>query len=279
MKILMLKGLPGSGKSTWAKQFVADNHDWVRVNKDSIRSMIVYRQKDEKLVCEFRDATITLALLNGKSVVVDDTNFHPKHEKRLRFLAEERGAEFEVKVFDTSIDDCIRNDLKRLESVGERVIRQMHDQFIRPVIQAKYVQDVRLPKAIICDLDGTLAHANHRDIYDASTCDKDDVDKIIQDLLFKYTDDGYLILFTSGRDSIYRAQTETFLMKAGMADYYLFMRPEGDRRKDHVVKLELFEQHIYGQYNVKFVLDDRKRVVDMWRDIGLKVLQVADGNF
>lgn len=279
MKLLMLKGLPGSGKSTWAKKFVADNHGWVRVNKDSIRSMMVYRVKDEKLVIKFRDNLIIAAFFEGKSVVVDDTNFHPKHEKRLKELAQAYNAKFEVKAFDTPIDDCIKNDLNRPESVGERVIRQMHEQFIRPAIRARYQQDVTLPKAVICDLDGTLAHASHRDVYDASKCDDDDIDEVVQGILFKYMDAGHTILFTSGRDAMYRPQTETFLLRAGMGNYKLFMRPDGDRRKDHVVKLELFEQNIYGKYFVEFVLDDRQRVVDMWRDIGLKVLQVADGNF
>lgn len=279
MKLLMLKGLPGSGKSTWAKQFAADNPGWVRVNRDSLRSMIVYRQKDEKFVCKLRDLIITEAFSKGKNVIVDDTNLNPKHEQTLKALAKSYGAEFEVKAFDTTIEDCIKNDLKRPDSVGERVIRQMHEQFIRPTISARYTQNITLPKAIICDLDGTLAHANHRDIYDASKCDNDDIDETVQDILFRYMNAGYIILFTSGRDSVYRPQTETFLLRVGMENYKLFMRPDGDRRKDHVVKLELFEQNIYGKYNVEFVLDDRQRVVDMWRDIGLKVLQVAEGNF
>lgn len=279
MKLLMLKGLPGSGKSTWARQFIADNRGWVRVNKDTLRSMIVYHRKDEDLICQFRDTIIIHAFIDKKNVIVDDTNFHPKHERALRSIADAHGAEFEVKVFDTPIEDCIKNDLKRPESVGERVIRQMHEQYIRPVIRAKYPQDITLPKAIICDLDGTLAHAGHRNVYDASTCDDDDIDPVVQDILFRYADAGHKILFTSGRDEAYRPQTKIFLLRAGMDDYELFMRPYGDRRKDHVIKLELFERNIYGRYNVEFVLDDRQRVVDMWRDVGLKVLQVEEGNF
>lgn len=279
MKLLILKGLPGSGKSSWAKTFAEQNHGWVRINKDSIRDMIVYRRKDEGLVLKFRDTLIHNALVEKKNVIVDDTNFHPKHEARIREIAKLYGAEVDVKVFDTPLDRCITNDLARPNSVGERVIRQMHEQYVRPTISKEYQKNPFLPKAIICDLDGTLALANHRDVYDASTCDQDDINQPVAELVWKYGRDDYQILFTSGRDETYREQTKKFLKRAGMSSYQLFMRPAGDRRKDHVVKLELFQRHIHGYYNVELVLDDRQRVVDMWRDVGLTVLQVADGNF
>lgn len=57
------------------------------------------------------------------------------------------------------------------------------------------------------------------------------------------------------------------------------MRPEGDERKDSIVKQEIYEKYIKDRYNVRFVLDDRNQVVDMWREVGLKVLQVAPGDF
>jgi hypothetical protein len=57
------------------------------------------------------------------------------------------------------------------------------------------------------------------------------------------------------------------------------MRPEGDTRNDGIVKNELFERHLAGRFIIDFVLDDRDRVVAMWRAKGLKVLQVAEGNF
>lgn len=276
MKIMMLKGLPGSGKSTWAKQFVESEKDWVRVNKDSIREMMGgYTPKKEKIVLEFRDVLIATALALNKNVVVDDTNYHPKHEARLRLF----DAEFSVKVFDTSIDECIKNDLKRPNSVGERVIRQMHEKYIRPTISAEYQENAFLPKAIICDLDGTIALANGRNVYDASTCDQDLVNMPVAEAIWKYARDDYKVLFTSGREEIYHEQTVKFLKKLNLPGYQLFMRARGDRRKDHIVKLELFQRHIHGYYNVEAVFDDRQRVVDMWRDVGLTVFQVADGNF
>jgi hypothetical protein len=57
------------------------------------------------------------------------------------------------------------------------------------------------------------------------------------------------------------------------------MRSEYDMRKDSIVKEEIYRQEILGRYNVWLVLDDRNQVVDMWRNLGLRVLQVAPGNF
>jgi len=57
------------------------------------------------------------------------------------------------------------------------------------------------------------------------------------------------------------------------------MRKTGDSRKDSIVKREIFEEHIKGKYRIQFVLDDRNQVVEMWRQLGLTCLQVAEGDF
>ena len=76
-----------------------------------------------------------------------------------------------------------------------------------------------------------------------------------------------------------RAETEKWLEDKEVEYVALFMRPEGDHRKDNIVKEEIFNNHIRNKYNVIFVLDDRNQVVEMWRSLGLKCLQVADGDF
>jgi hypothetical protein len=59
----------------------------------------------------------------------------------------------------------------------------------------------------------------------------------------------------------------------------LLMRAEYDMRKDSIVKEEIYRQEILGRYNVWMVLDDRDQVVEMWRLLGLRTLQVAPGAF
>ncbi len=280
MKLLMLKGLPGSGKSTWARQFVSENQDWVRINKDSIREMMGgWTFKKEKLVIKFRDVIVETVLADKKNVIVDDTNFDPKHEKRLQQLADIYGAEFSVKFFDTPIEECIKNDLKRLASTGERVIRKMYKQYLAPARGLPPPWFTGYPRAIICDIDGTVALHNGRSPYDTELCETDLPNFKICRLVDQAREHGMKIIFVSGREDKFRALTETWLLRnVGIYDA-LFMRPTGDHRKDDIVKEELYNQNILGKFNIEFVLDDRNRVVDMWRRIGLTCLQVAEGDF
>jgi len=74
MTIVVLRGLPGSGKSTWAREYVALNPDArVRVNRDDIRAMLFgrYDGVDEKTVSQVEEATVLAAVEAGRDVVVD----------------------------------------------------------------------------------------------------------------------------------------------------------------------------------------------------------------
>lgn len=141
-------------------------------------------------------------------------------------------------------------------------------------------QDPSLPKAIICDLDGTLCLINGRSPFDASTCDQDLPNIPVVKIVKNYHQLGYKIILASGREDIYREQTLRWLQEHEVAFELLIMRPAGDFRKDAVIKKEIFMQHIEGKYYVEFVLDDRNQVVDLWRnDLQLPCFQVYYGDF
>jgi len=91
---------------------------------------------------------------------------------------------------------------------------------------------------------------------------------------------GNAIIFCSGRDAVCRPETEAWLdLFVGVPYEALFMRPEGDGRKDAVVKREIFDQDIRDSWRIVGVFDDRQQVVRMWRALGLTVFQVAEGDF
>lgn len=280
MKVLLLRGLPASGKSTYAKELVSKDHNWVRVNKDDLRAMMnngEFSGKLEKQVIRTEREIAENALKLGKNVVVDDTNFNPIHEEYFRQLAKTYKAEFEIKFFDTPLEICMVRDNKRLNGAGEAVIRKMYNQYLKPQ-PAVYEHNKNLRTAILCDIDGTIAHMTDRSPYDWSRVYQDEVDPIIRKLLdtIKYK---YFIILTSGRDEICREETNKWLRENDVPYGMLLMRPEGDIRKDSIIKREIFETHIRPYYNVEFVLDDRNQVVEMWRSLGLKCLQVAEGDF
>lgn len=284
LEVILTRGLPGSGKSTWAKQMVADNPGrYRRVNKDELRSMLgitKHSKTNESFVLKIRDEVIVKALDEGMHVIVDDTNLSPKHQARISQLVKGK-AVVRIENFDVSLEECIKRDLQRTNSVGERVIRQMWRQFYAPTLaKPAYVDGA--PQAIIVDLDGTYALMGDRSPYDAARCEIDTLNTVVHSVVLGYValDPKRKVVLCSGRQSDFREQTERWLKANEIAYDALFMRASGDARKDNVVKRELFDNHIRHNYNIDFVLDDRNQVVDMWRnELGLVCLQVAEGDF
>ena len=284
-KVIMTRGLPASGKSTWSKEQLRNKpNSMKRINKDDLRAMLddnIHSQDTEKFVLSVRDTLILQALAQGKHVIVDDTNLAPKHFNRISELVKGK-AIVEIQDFThVPVSECIRRDSLRAKPVGAKVILDMYNQFLKPPVP-KIEYDRSLPSAIICDLDGTLALLNGRDPYDASSCEQDAVNEpVLRTILTVKTDH---VLFVSGREDKYRNQTIAFLnnkcgINFGSRFVGLYMRQSGDTRKDSIIKQEIYDAHIKGKYNVDFVLDDRNQVVDFWRSIGLTCFQVADGDF
>jgi len=277
LQVIMFKGLPGSGKSTLAKKMVDDNpNKFKRINKDDLRSMLdnSHHSKDsESFILKVRDTLILLSLEEGKHVIIDDTNLSPKHENRIKELIKGKAKLIIEDLTHVPLETCIKNDLKRLNSVGKDVIMQMYNQFLKP--KQETIEHIdNIPNAIICDLDGTLCLLNGRNPYDASTCDQDDLNEVVSSII-----KGRTVLLVSGREDKYREPTLKFLKKHNIEFKELHMRKSGDYRKDSIVKREIFDQHIRNKYNIDFVLDDRQIVVDTWREMGLFCLQVAPGDF
>lgn len=287
-KLIMLKGLPASGKSSWAKKLQADNpHQYKRVNKDELRAMLddsLFSGANERFVLALRDHAIAQALHEGKHVIVDDTNLDPKHETRLREIAQAAGAAFSVNdsFLAVSVEECVARDLKRLSSVGERVIRTMHWKYLQPKNERHVVEHVQdLPLAYIFDIDGTLALMNGRGPFEWEKVENDTPNIGVVRLLKKLCSDDHnsVFILVSGRDESCKTQTLAWLAANGILFDELHMRPAGDSRKDAIVKEEIYHKHIEGKFNVLAVFDDRNQTVAKWRELGLTCLQVAEGDF
>ena len=290
--VTILKGLPASGKSTWAKEQLdaAPTNSIKRVNKDLLRKMLdnsMHSKGNEKFVLSVRNAIIDLALNEGKHVIVDDTNLHPDHIRDISRNVRDRVDECQVKIkdfTDVSLDECIKRNEGRIGTEGyvpQMIIRSMHDKYLvdKPKVFVRKEHDPDKETVIMCDLDGTLALMGDRSPYDASTCADDEINTPVLSVITEM--DNHSVVFLSGRSDKYRSQTLDFLKKCGFAPHKvdLFMRKEGDFRKDSIVKEELYRTHVEPVCNVEFVLDDRDQVVEMWRSIGLNCFQVAEGNF
>jgi len=288
-KVIIMKGLPGSGKSTYAKQLLKEKpNSYKRINRDALRAMFddnYNTRGNEKFIKKMRDVLILEALKAGKHVIVDDTNLSEKHLSRFKQMAQqyqkETGEPIEViiKEMETSLSECIERDKKRERTVGEKVIRSMQRAFSKD--KERYIaQEATLPKAIICDLDGTLALMNGRNPFDAAKCTSDLLNQPVADLVFRYKEMGHKILLLSGRSDAFQQETISWLQQHKIPYDALWMRPEADKRKDSIFKRELYEMNIENKYFVEFILDDRNQVVNMWRDdLKLPCFQVYYGDF
>ncbi len=177
-------------------------------------------------------------------------------------------------------------------------------------------------KAVIFDIDGTLADINHRrhfvtgkekdfDAFNEAMIYDTPNAPVVQ-LLHMCMDLDYDILFCTGRMEQYRETTRDFLLHKCRTQPYFYPVPEAwdndlvnnepklvrymEKALDHVLFMRPDHQRYFNDWEVKermltdiqatrdkdnilFAVDDRQRVVDMWREKGITCLQCADGNF
>ena len=117
--LIICRGIQGSGKSTWAKQWCHEDPEHrVRFNNDDVRNMLgdYWVPSREKLVTEAKANMITFALIKGYDVVVDNMNLNPKEDAWIRTLCENIEKDtgihvnIEYKDFWTPVEECIRRE-------------------------------------------------------------------------------------------------------------------------------------------------------------------------
>lgn len=281
MKLLILKGLPASGKSTFAKEFCHKNKDWIRVNRDDLRNMRgdYWIPKQEDLITHMEDQCIFAALAGGYNVILDATNLNQDRNKervkQLRMVFPDLIVEY--KYFEVSRDECVKRDLKRENSVGAEVIDRMYNQYIKEPLE-KYKGSDKNPPAYIFDVDGTLAEMTDRGPYDWKNVGKDKLKVATQHVLCALQDQGNKIIIFTGRDGECEAETKIWLRQNHISYDHFDIRPAGNTEKDSIIKKRMFDK-IKDEYNILGVFDDRDQVVEMWRDLGLTCFQVDYGNF
>jgi len=298
----MTIGLPGSGKTTWALDEMRRRPGkFKRVNKDCMREMLdakVHTESAEKFIEDVREHIVEKALWDGFDIIIDDTNFNPKHWESMCAVARRVGdVQVTEKYFDVTLKVCQARNRHRSNPVPEHVIDTMFNNYVkgshltpksayfpRERIQPPFTPG--LPDCMLVDVDGTLAFSNHRNPYDLSKVMEDTPNLPVVSLVQRFMADGERIIFMTGRQDCDREVTIEWLKKIGLIGRYanasniqMYMRKTGDFRPDTVVKRELYDEHIRPYYNVSYILDDRPIVCRMFRDLGFTVLQVENLNF
>lgn len=276
--IRFYKGLPGSGKSTDACEWVSkDPTNRVRVNKDSIRELLhggKYSKGNESQVLDTQNFIIIDSLKKGKSLAFDNTHLLEKHLENLKQLLFKNGFNnipIIIKDFtNVSPEECIQRDLIRPNSVGSNVIWRMYWDHIADIQEPSY--NASKKDAIIVDIDGTLAEMFNRGPFNWSKVGQDKVRKHIRNLVNIYAKAGYEIILVSGRDFCCFTETADWLIENEILFNQLYMRSLNDNRKDFIVKKEIYDNVIEPNYNIFLVVDDRPQVIRQWRLLGLPVI-------
>ena len=291
-KMIITVGVSASGKTTWANQ----QEGFEIICRDTIRGVLFpeyhngnykFTKAKENHVSEVTLNQWLIAVEHGSDVIIADTNLNPKYREMWKQRGEDADYVVEFKDFPITLEEAWKHDQKRgTYSVGREVISRQWKLWLEYSSKNKYVADTSKPQAILVDIDGTIADKGSRNPFDWGKVGEDKPRDFIIDLIYSYLErckenDNYIdVIFLSGRDSCCRYEALEWLQNQFATPKYninLFMRKEGDMRKDTVVKEEFFWVNVANNYNVLAVFDDRPCVVEMWYDIGIpNVICVAD---
>jgi predicted kinase len=289
---VLAKGLQASGKSTWALEEMRKYPDkYKRVNKDLMRKMLDngrHSPKNEKFINEVCDLITEKALKSGYDVISDNTNLRDDIFDQACAIAQRIGnVRIFEKFFEVTLKEALIRNSKRPESLPQDAIEgtydrylknrrvEVRDSYIPPVVTvSRRLAQTSLPKCIIVDVDGTVAlNEGVRDYYDLTKVSNDkpceDVILLVKDLARMF-----MVLMVSGREDSCYDDTQRWIRRYQIPCRLILMRKTGDSRPDAVVKKEIYKSQIEPYYHTVYVIDDRTKVVNMWRSLGLCVLQV-----
>lgn len=294
-QLVVLRGLPSSGKTTYARKWVEENPEWrVRVSWNDIADALYGKHRSlsrmqKEAVSTIEHATSTAALKAGLSVIIDHYNLKAQTVKDWISAADKHKVELKIVSIDPPIEELLIHNECRDVPVDEDEIFDMYQKYFRKhkfppvpeipadeaaVPDAKYEHTDGLPGIYLFDIDGTLAKMFGRSPFAWHRVGEDKVVPEVAHVADQLADNHDLIVFT-GRDEVCRPETEEWLNRHGIRFKELHMRPKDTQHADDVMKLELFEQHVRGKYNVLGVFDDRLRVCRMWENLGLTLFRVG----
>ncbi len=139
-KIIILRGLPGSGKTTFAREWIDEDPERrVRISQDGLRDMLnnKYEPSMQDLLRKVEVTLIYPYLASGYDVIIDDTNLKDERVQTIKddfaqIVAQDGVYEVEEKWIELDVEECIGRDALRDKPVGEEVIRDMYEKYLKP---------------------------------------------------------------------------------------------------------------------------------------------------
>lgn len=231
-------------------------------------------------------------------IVIDNMNLNPKgwkeYEEWIKTYNTSSHAvninvqyELEFKDFFTPVEECIRRDSLRTNPIGEKTIKDIwnkYKHFIQTTSVEKYVDnliklDPNKPACIVIDMDSTMCfNTNKRAWYGEGSTEEmiNDVPNLGVIKCVEILQNYFPIIVATGRDTSQIEVTKQWLDKYNIKPKAFYFRKEGDYRKGVIVKKEQITQ-ILENYNIMVIFEDSQPIVDMYREMGLTVLQPNKG--
>lgn len=233
--------------------------------------------KREQVVIDCEKAIVEVLAQHGLNSIIDDTNLQQRHRDMWSNFAVDHAMQFSVTKVNADFETCVLRDMKRDRGVGRPVIERL-------AAQGGLIEWGDKP-IVIVDVDGTIADGSHRHhlvkgekkdwpAYFA-LCGKDVPIEFVIRWVAELGKD-HTICLVSGRPDTWWPETRLWLQTAIGKHYFrydhIFMRGGGDKRPDTDVKMDILK--LLPREKIAFAIDDRPRVVRMWREQGIRVIPV-----
>ena len=245
-------------------------------------------------------AAVNSAAYNDRpyDIVIDNMNLNPKDWKQYEdwilnynnsLNSEETNTQYvlEFKDFFIPIEECVKRDSMRINPIGEKTIREIYSKyrhFIQTTNVEKYVNnlvkpDPNKPYCVVIDMDSTMCfNTNKRPWYGKGAAEEmiNDIENFgVCETVWALMQE-YPIIVATGRDTSQEEVTRKWLSQHRIDPIKYYFRTEGDYRKGTEIKKEQIEK-IMKDYNILVIFEDSEPIVQMYRDMGLTVLQPNKG--
>ena len=302
-KIILTRGIPGSGKSTWARAWVAESPETrIRINYDDLRNMMgpYWVPSREPMLDHIIWPAINAAAYNDLSydIVIDNMNLNPKVWKKFEDWIEtfnkssfvtEHNVQYvlEFKDFFIPVEECIKRDAMRPHPIGEKTIKDIwrkYRHFIQTTSVEQHVNnlakiDPEKPYCVVVDMDSTLCfNTTKRPWYGEGSTEQmiNDIENYgVCETVWALMQE-YPIIVATGRDESQAEVTKKWLYEHRLEPKEYYFRNKYDYRKGVEIKKEQITK-IMEKYNILVIFEDCEPIVQMYRDMGLTVLQPNKG--